>query len=106
MDKNELKPCPFCGGKDIEGHHVEDAYYERCNGCGAEGPPIHGPRDDGTDWNTRQSPKAMIAEGFTVMACTGCGWVQGVPLGATAIACCPDNRYREHNLICKPEQEG
>ena len=52
------------------------------------------------------SSKAMIAEGFTVIACTGCGWVQGVPFSFNAIACCPDSNYKKHTLVCKSEQEG
>lgn len=45
MKEDELKPCPFCGGKGYEEkrQHLppdkyEWAYYIYCNSCGCEGP--------------------------------------------------------------------
>lgn len=38
----ELKPCPFCGGTDIEVNRIYDEadevdkFYLSCNGCGIE----------------------------------------------------------------------
>ena len=34
---NELKPCPFCGGTDIQLVQDADVYY-CCMDCGTEGP--------------------------------------------------------------------
>ena len=38
----ELKPCPFCGGKDdkclVITSNGEENYWVMCNDCGAEGP--------------------------------------------------------------------
>lgn len=61
------KPCPFCGGTDIEargfGLPDYDAVYGRCNICGATGPRVRAipndtPEDffNNTKWNQRVSP--------------------------------------------------
>jgi Lar family restriction alleviation protein len=34
---SELKPCPFCGSKNIE-ITGRDKCWIRCNNCGCEGP--------------------------------------------------------------------
>lgn len=57
----KLKPCPFCGGTDIE---VESSDYGGpyvfCNDCGALGPPTRWTDETADDhararalWNTR-----------------------------------------------------
>jgi len=63
---DDLKPCPFCGSKDIESGEAliekEDKLYSQagCNNCGALGPvkqahPELANRDDASNnaWNIR-----------------------------------------------------
>lgn len=47
-EKQELKPCPFCGGDNISPLQWPRT-MERCNSCGAKGPDtwLH------STWNTR-----------------------------------------------------
>lgn len=56
----DLKPCPFCGGKDLHIHGW--SFYVQCMQCGAEG----GWNDehDGEEvaiasWNTRYDPTQL-----------------------------------------------
>ena len=67
---SELKPCPFCGGEsatwETKARGV-DLFY--ITGCENEDCPVDcssdaraTQEDAETRWNTRQSPKAMIAE--------------------------------------------
>lgn len=62
---DELKPCPFCGGKDVDeaGPSLGCSRWRIvCDDCGAEGPP-HGteqsteyhPSEAISAWNTRAS---------------------------------------------------
>jgi Lar family restriction alleviation protein len=62
----ELKPCPFCGDRDIEPMLVVGVAYGfmRCNQCGAEGPRVYvgiAAADDDEDrvifnkWNLRSN---------------------------------------------------
>ena len=50
MAKIELKPCPFCGGAEIE---MEDNAYMRCASCGASSGWKDNPVEAINDWNTR-----------------------------------------------------
>lgn len=34
---SELKPCPFCGSRDVEMCQSDD-YFVKCEECGAQGP--------------------------------------------------------------------
>lgn len=47
-EKDQLKPCPFCGSKDLD-----VTQWIECNGCGAFGPK---PDDYGdlSAWNERK----------------------------------------------------
>lgn len=58
-----LKPCPFCGNKDVilmtrNGHDGwRDRFYVLCDyndgGCGASGGWYHHPYEAGNAWNRR-----------------------------------------------------
>lgn len=50
----ELKPCPFCGSKNIE-VFGKDEYWTRCTECGASGPEDYNatPEDAIRAWNQR-----------------------------------------------------
>lgn len=56
-DEKELKPCPFCGGSEIETQHDDGRHWDKCLTCFAEGPPLS--KYFGSDfeavyeWNTR-----------------------------------------------------
>ena len=56
----ELKPCPFCGGKDISVYEYEEDYrgapachYAACNDCDARGPEDYCKREAAQLWNNR-----------------------------------------------------
>jgi Lar family restriction alleviation protein len=50
---DDLKPCPFCGGKDIDGKMHKDGRVH-CYRCGADGPAVPYSYDDKAfTWNNR-----------------------------------------------------
>ena len=52
-----LKPCPFCGGTDLNTETDDGIYWVVCRGCFAEGPYLSiRANDDATEWNTRAAP--------------------------------------------------
>ena len=58
QDFVELKPCPFCGSKDIElsaeEYHDKDVFYiVSCNNCGAQIEGSGRSKEAAEDWNTR-----------------------------------------------------
>lgn len=74
---DELKPCPFCGGTELETLGSND-HYVRCSKCRAEGPTasIRMARSNFEDvnkradalakeaWNTRPGEDRARREGF------------------------------------------
>jgi Lar family restriction alleviation protein len=54
IDMSELKPCPFCGSREIE-VHPDQHYVMLCIDCGAMGPVVSfsTPKDVKERWNTR-----------------------------------------------------
>lgn len=58
MNEEDLKPCPFCGGKDLEEHYADN--WVKCKECGAES-GIRG-TDDWNDRPIEDSQAARIAE--------------------------------------------
>ena len=50
MSETKLKPCPFCGGDEIEAGTVGYAY---CINCDAEGPHTQTKADAIEAWNKR-----------------------------------------------------
>lgn len=55
----ELKPCPFCGGADIEYHEYTDVTGYRCVQCEAAGPYTEYRTKEKAAilWNTRTTDK-------------------------------------------------
>ncbi|WP_039858137.1 Lar family restriction alleviation protein [Novosphingobium pentaromativorans] len=52
---SELKPCPFCGSRDV-GYfeHVYARHFSvMCKSCGAEGPPRSEHEEAARLWNAR-----------------------------------------------------
>lgn len=49
MTETELKPCPFCGSRDLS----NDGHYVHCEDCGATGPDEPIPDSDwvAVRWN-------------------------------------------------------
>jgi Lar family restriction alleviation protein len=58
IDGYELKPCPFCGGEELE-IEIDDVYneinpvYVVCRGCQADGPWDLGESGAIERWNER-----------------------------------------------------
>lgn len=59
---NKLKPCPFCGGKDIQivfqglavtKCGINNEYVARCGGCGAQTAIVLGEDKAITAWSRR-----------------------------------------------------
>ena len=59
MEKYELKPCPFCGGTDLEFDGAPIHYWIVCNNkeCGAGGSGADTEEGAVEKWNTRFVPK-------------------------------------------------
>lgn len=58
QDPIELKPCPFCGSKNIElsaeEYHDKDVFYiVSCNNCGAQIEGSGRSKEAAEAWNTR-----------------------------------------------------
>jgi len=56
MNKPKLKPCPFCGGKDITYGYVSGTIFKAvwCYGCHARTGPFQTERDAIAAWNRRK----------------------------------------------------
>ena len=52
MNNEDLKPCPFCGGK-AEVVYIKDNQYVRCSRCGAVGANTFNTEDVIAAWNRR-----------------------------------------------------
>jgi len=56
MEDDELKPCPFCGSKDIQIHDWASAQilpFVACDECGAAGPSDRDALEAQELWNLR-----------------------------------------------------
>ena len=70
---DELKPCPFCGGKRTHVTNIRDGLHASCADCFAKGPSMFfGPEDRSAThnaaisaWNTRAEP-ALQQQGEAV----------------------------------------
>lgn len=64
MTAPDLKPCPFCGGTDLEIREMgEEWHVVSCNGCNAEGgyylpDDSTMPEEAAELWNRRPTPRA------------------------------------------------
>lgn len=67
---SELKPCPFCGGTDVNLYHSAKTFmsWVSCKSCGLEAPSETGITDAEaiTYWNTRSAPAATDAGLVTI----------------------------------------
>lgn len=54
MSKSELKPCPFCGGKMVVVHEMEDnRWLVFCHNCGGMMQSFMTKNDAVEHWNRR-----------------------------------------------------
>jgi len=62
---SELKPCPFCGGTDVNLHHSAKTFmsWVSCKSCGLDAPSETGVTDEEaiTYWNTRSQAEELLA---------------------------------------------
>jgi Lar family restriction alleviation protein len=60
----ELKPCPFCGGREASVCERDHLHFVMCDNCTAEGPAIEGVQsriDAAKEWNRRAEGAAPTA---------------------------------------------
>jgi Lar family restriction alleviation protein len=60
---SDLKPCPFCGGNQIQAGHVRDGRCIGCTSCGAVVRAYHPNAESNAreKWNTRATPTLSAA---------------------------------------------
>ena len=53
--RSELKPCPFCGSKQVEYEKAEDfgGTYVECYNCGVTSPVVANKEKAAAVWNRR-----------------------------------------------------
>ena len=57
--RDELKPCPFCGDRDLSAVELAGGCWVTCEGCGAHGPGVERSKADALKlWNTRPGDAA------------------------------------------------
>lgn len=61
MNEVELKPCPFCGSKDVTVYELYPSSYARCRVCGAEGSLRDSHDEAVAAWNRRTNAKELVA---------------------------------------------
>jgi Lar family restriction alleviation protein len=52
----ELKPCPFCGGTDVEAIDQQGVAWVLCKSCSVDGPFGSTAEEATAVWNHRPSP--------------------------------------------------
>ena len=67
---NELKPCPFCGGKAELKNDLQDRVV--CTDCRANGPYFLTSNDAIEAWNTRAERTCKNRGSYK--GCSECGW--------------------------------
>ena len=60
MNEVELKPCPFCGSKDVTVYELYPISYARCRVCGAEGSLRDSHDEAAAAWNSRTYAKGLL----------------------------------------------
>ncbi|WP_247996623.1 Lar family restriction alleviation protein [Brucella tritici] len=101
---SELKPCPFCGGADVNLYHSAKTFmsWVSCKSCGLEAPSETGITDAEaiTYWNTRPVPAATntglvtvgyVREDFIPNYVT----IWSVPHGNSTVAVCLRSQAEE-----------
>ena len=53
MTAHKLKPCPFCGGRDLRLSEEEGPAYVICDSCETEGPVCPFWQQAANKWNDR-----------------------------------------------------
>ena len=85
----KLKPCPFCGKRDLSPVTDDGLAWVRCEDCGATGPETtRYDEDDAPDWNTRPvagEPVGVVGSmpgtsGFTMASFEAAKVPVGTPL--------------------------
>ncbi len=62
----QLKPCPFCGGRETSVCERDNLHFVMCDNCTAEGPAMEGVQsrlDAAKEWNRRTPSPASTAGG-------------------------------------------
>ena len=65
MDTMELKPCPFCGCKEVETIYRfegDGRYSVMCQSCGAQSAPTKYEHEAIKHWNMRVEPIKVTVE--------------------------------------------
>ena len=57
----KLKPCPFCGSKNVTVCELYPSSYARCRACGAEGSLRDSHDEAAAAWNRRTDAKELVA---------------------------------------------
>jgi len=60
---SDLKPCPFCGSKNVILRGIESNFWLKCVNCGTDG-PLCNEKSAKKEWNNRATPE--LPEGISI----------------------------------------
>ena len=102
MDKPELKPCPFCGGKaiftSIETNYFATRCFVICDNCHASSKRCKNKEEAAEAWNRRaEQTGEWLEDEYGYLRCSRCGYEHDQP--ETTTPYCPECGARMDGIV-------